>query len=176
MTLLNQIQVSTVAQSIDFFRNSQGEWKSQRRYYTLTSEEDPQEVISYLQIRFLEPEAAELEQLAQLHQMSDTFAGGAEVIWESNYVNQVRKPSQGSTIFGIKDNWLYRDRGFATSKPIKAIYTMPNSQTLCLKTEYNNSVFEEELKLIGKNYRTRQTIISRAGEEQMIGQYLETRF
>jgi hypothetical protein len=36
-------------------------------------------------------------------------------------------------------------------------------------------VFEEELKLIGENYRTRQTIISRAGEQQMIGQYLEKR-
>jgi hypothetical protein len=44
-----------------------------------------------------------------------------------------------------------------------------------LRTEYQGSTFEEELKLIGKNYRTRQTIISRAGEQQMIGQYLEKR-
>jgi len=36
-------------------------------------------------------------------------------------------------------------------------------------------VFEEELKLIGREYRTRQTIISCAGEQQMIGQYLEKR-
>jgi hypothetical protein len=36
-------------------------------------------------------------------------------------------------------------------------------------------VFEEEIKLIGEKYRTRQTIISRAGEQQMIGQYLEKR-
>ncbi|MEH2096143.1 phycobiliprotein lyase, partial [Nostoc sp.] len=39
----------------------------------------------------------------------------------------------------------------------------------------NGSVFEEELKLIGSKYRTRQTIISRAGEQLMIGQYLEKR-
>ncbi|ELR96967.1 phycobiliprotein lyase [Gloeocapsa sp. PCC 73106] len=175
MTLLSQIQVSTVAQAIEFFRSSQGDWKSQRRYYTLTSPVDPQEVISYLQIRFLESDAPELTELAQLHQISNEFAGGSEVKWESNYVNQVRKLSQGLTIFGIKDNFLYRDRGFATSKPVKAIYTMPNSDTLCLRTEYNKSVFEEELKLVGNNYRTRQTIISQAGEEQMIGQYLETR-
>jgi hypothetical protein len=44
-----------------------------------------------------------------------------------------------------------------------------------LKTEYNDSCFEEEIKLIGQRYRTRQTVIRRAGEELMIGQYLETR-
>jgi hypothetical protein len=46
---------------------------------------------------------------------------------------------------------------------------------MCLKTEYGGSVFTEELKLIGQQYRTRQTIISRAQEEIMIGQYLEKR-
>jgi hypothetical protein len=46
---------------------------------------------------------------------------------------------------------------------------------MTLKTEYGGSVFEEEIKLIGQQYRTRQTIISRAGQEQMIGQYLEKR-
>jgi hypothetical protein len=46
---------------------------------------------------------------------------------------------------------------------------------MCLKTEYGGNAFEEEIKLVGSQYRTRQTIISRAGEEQMIGQYLEKR-
>jgi len=45
---------------------------------------------------------------------------------------------------------LYRDRGFATSKPVTAEYFV-NSQTMCLQTEYNGSVFEEELKLIGRS-------------------------
>ena len=72
-------------------------------------------------------------------------------------------------------NILYRDRGFAISKPVTAQYYFSNPKTLCLRTEYNGSVFEEELKLIGSKYRTRQTIISRAGEQLMIGQYLENR-
>ena len=46
---------------------------------------------------------------------------------------------------------------------------------MCLRTEYNSNVFEEEIKLVGSKYRTRQTIISRAGEEITIGQYLEKR-
>ena len=46
---------------------------------------------------------------------------------------------------------------------------------MVLKTAYDNSSFEEEIRLIGDRTRTRQTIISRAGEEQVIGQYLEQR-
>ena len=36
-----------------FFQKSEGEWKSQRRYYTLKQEKAPQEVVSNLKIRFL---------------------------------------------------------------------------------------------------------------------------
>ncbi len=69
----------------------------------------------------------------------------------------------------------FLEQGFATSKPVTAEFYLPNPATLCLRTEYNGSVFEEELKQIGLNYRTRQTIISRAGERKTIGQYLEKR-
>jgi hypothetical protein len=83
--------------------------------------------------------------------------------------------SKGRTLFGAKGNILYRDRGFATTDPVSAVVTFSNPDTMALRTEYNNSVFEEEVKLVGTRYRTRQTIISRAGEQQMIGQYLEKR-
>jgi len=52
---------------------------------------------------------------------------------------------------------------------------MRDEMTMRLRTEYSGNVFEEEIWLIWTQYRTRQSIISRAGEEQMIGQYLETR-
>ena len=100
---------------------------------------------------------------------------GTEVTWDSKDSVSGQKQSQGSTLFGVWGDLLYRDRGFATTKPITAKYTMTNPETLALRTEYKGSVFEEEVKLVGQNYRTRQTIISRAGEQQMIGQYLEKR-
>ncbi|MEL6454651.1 MAG: phycobiliprotein lyase, partial [Cyanobacteria bacterium J06623_5] len=70
---------------------------------------------------------------------------------------------------------MYRDRGFATPKPVTANFRFTDARTMILRTEYGGSAFEEELKLVGDSYRTRQTIISRAGEEIMIGQYLEKR-
>lgn len=163
--------------AVAFFRQSEGNWKSQRRYHTLNKDVEPQEVESFLTISFLEQGAPELIQLAQSHELKDLAAlvCGTKVTWSSNYTNQNRKQINGSTVFGTLGNKLYRDRGFATPKPIIAICSFTNPQTMCLRTEYGGSVFEEEIKLVGSNYRTRQTIISRAGQEITIGQYLEKR-
>lgn len=159
-----------------FFRQSEGEWRSERRYYTLPDGE-AKEMVSMVKIRFLEKGCAELQELAQLHNLSDEMimTCGAAVTWDSQDSVSGQKQSQGSTLFGVLGTTLYRDRGFATTKPVTAQFYFTNPETLCLKTEYKGSVFEEELKLVGNKYRTRQTIISRAGEQQMIGQYLEKR-
>jgi CpeS-like protein len=163
--------------AVDFFHQSAGSWNSKRRYYTLNEDIEPQEVESNLQVSFLSQGAPELVELAQSHQLEDLAAlvCGTKVTWSSNYTKQNRKPVIGSTVFGIKGNILYRDRGFATPKPVIAICSFTNAETMNLRTEYNANVFEEEIKLIGSKYRTRQTIISRAGEEITIGQYLEQR-
>ncbi len=159
-----------------YFEQSEGNWHSERRYYTLKSGEI-EEVTSHITVKFLERGNEELLKLAQMHNLEDSKAiiCGALTTWESTYPQQGRKPSKGSTVFGIKGNILYRDRGFATAKPVTAQYTLRDPKTMHLRTEYSGSVFEEEIKLIGTSHRTRQTIISRAGEEIMIGQYLERR-
>jgi hypothetical protein len=177
MTFSNQqVQLSLDTLVEEFFRQSEGNWRSERRYYTLKNDEF-QEVVSSLTVKFLERGSDELVELAQLHKLEDQTAlvCGALTTWQSNYKSPSRKESTGSTVFGVLGNTLYRDRGFATTKPVTAEFYFRDARTMHLRTEYAGSVFEEELKLIGSHYRTRQTIISRAGEEQMIGQYLEKR-
>lgn len=173
-SLLQLSQTAEESLIAAFFKESEGTWRSERRYYTLP-EVKTKEMVSILSIKFLEKGSEELQQLAQLHGLGDevSLSCGAKVSWESTDSVSDRKESKGLTLFGALGTTLYRDRGFATSKPVTAQYYFPNPKTLCLRTEYNGSVFEEELKLVGKNYRTRQTIISRAGEQLMIGQYLE---
>ncbi|MEL6928401.1 MAG: phycobiliprotein lyase [Cyanobacteria bacterium J06600_6] len=163
--------------AVDFFHKSAGSWNSQRRYYTLNKDVEPQEVESILNISFLSQGAPELVELAKSHELEDlsSLVCGTKVTWESNYTNKNRKAVTGSTVFGIRGNVLYRDRGFATPKPVIAVCAFPNAETMSLRTEYNANVFEEEIKLVGSKYRTRQTVISRAGEEITIGQYLEKR-
>lgn len=177
MTFPLQLAQATADSLIaEFFQQSQGNWRSERRYYTLPDGET-KEVVSFITVRFLEQGSPELLHLANLHHLTDatSLVCGAEVVWSSQDSVTGRKQSKGSTLFGARESIVYRDRGFATSKPITAQFHFPAPRTLCLRTEYNGSVFEEELKLIGQNYRTRQSIISRAGEQQMIGQYLEKR-
>ncbi len=177
MVLAQTANIALQSLAVDFFRKSAGSWNSQRRYYSLKKDVEPQEVESLLNISFLEQGAPELVELAQSHELENLKAlvCGTKVTWESNYTNENRKPVTGSTVFGIKGNILYRDRGFATPKPIIAICSFSNPDTMSLRTEYNSNVFEEEIKLVGSKYRTRQTIISRAGQEITIGQYLEKR-
>jgi hypothetical protein len=159
-----------------FFRKSVGNWRSERRYYTLPDGET-KEMVTLITIRFLEQGCDELLDLQRLHKLSDeiSLTCGSHISWKSSELVTGRKQSEDSTVFGALGNLLYRDRGFATSQPVTADFYFSNPQTLCLRTEYKGSVFEEELKLVGENYRTRQTIISRAGEQKMIGQYLEKR-
>ena len=174
--LLQPLQATEDSLIAEFFQQSEGRWRSERRYYTLPQGET-KEVVSEITIRFLEQGSPELRHLAGLHELTDLDAltCGAEVVWDSENSVSGRQESQGSTLFGSLGSLLYRDRGFATSKPVTADFYFPAAKTLCLRTEYKGSVFEEELKLIGQQYRTRQTIISRSGEQVMIGQYLEKR-
>lgn len=159
-----------------FFQRSAGQWRSERRYYTLPAGET-QEIVSLIQVRFLAQGSPELIHLAELHHLADvtSLACGAEVTWDSALAVSGRPQSAGSTVFGVAGNILYRDRGFATTKPVTASFYFPSVDSFCLRTEYQGSVFEEEIKLIGQQYRTRQTVISRSGEQVMIGQYLEKR-
>ncbi len=160
--------------AIAFFQRSTGSWQSRRRYYTLANDET-QEVVSDLSVQYLTADHEALLALGKRHELDVPMVFGAKVTWESTYLSPSRKPSVGSTVFGIRADIMYRDRGFATPKPVTARYKFKDAQTMTLHTEYGGSAFEEEIKLIGDNYRTRQTLISRAGEEIMIGQYLEKR-
>jgi len=173
LLLSQQIEENLIA---EFFQQSVGNWRSERRYYTLPDGKT-QEMVSQITIRYLEKGRPELLHLANLHQLPQEtlLFCGAEVTWDSHESVSGKRASRGSTLFGALGTILYRDRGFATPKPVTADYHFANPQTLCLRTEYKGDVFEEELKLVGSLYRTRQTIISREGEQQMIGQYLEKR-
>jgi len=158
-----------------FFRASAGRWHSERRYYTLP-DGPVKEVTSQIRIDYLEPGCADLRHLETLHDLEPgALGGGARVSWRSVNAATGKLQSEDSTLFGARGDLLYRDHGFAIATPVTARYHFIDPRTMCLRTEYNGSSFEEELKLVGERYRTRQTIVCRAGEQKMIGQYLETR-
>lgn len=159
-----------------FFQETAGRWHSERRYYTLKSDK-LQEGVSLLDIQFLEPDSLELIQLAQMHQLGrdQFFICGAKVDWDSQDAQTAQPTSRGSCIFGIYHDTLYRDRSFAKQQPLVSTYRLPQDRTFVFRTEYDGSLFEEECRLIGTCYRTRQLIAFRSGEAEMVGQYFEKR-
>ncbi|MBV5261510.1 phycobiliprotein lyase [Synechococcus moorigangaii CMS01] len=173
---MNRTATSSGA-STAFFQRSAGRWHSQRRYYTLNSDQEPLEAVSAIEVIFLPPGHPELVPLAIAHQLNPAqpFECGAKITWESTYTNVQRKPLQGATIFGIREQFMYRDRGFSTTAPIIATFELVQPHVMRLQTAYDGASFEEEIKFVGEKHRTRQTITSRAGQELMIAQYLETR-
>ena len=112
-----------------FFDRSVGQWNSKRRYYTLKSGET-QEVVSDLTIEFLGNGHPTLLALADVHGLEQGLVCGIQFAWESHYISPSRKQSKGSTAFGIRGNILYRDRGFATPKPVVATYQMRDRNTM----------------------------------------------
>ena len=113
---LKLTQIADESLLAEFFQESVGKWRSERRYYTLPDGET-KEMVSLITIRFLTAGCDELQKLAQMHGLSDTVSlvCGAEVTWESENTVTGRKESKGSTLFGALGNILYRDRGFATT-------------------------------------------------------------
>lgn len=168
--------LSTEALAESFFRRTSGRWKSVRRYYAL-SRDTTQEVTSWITVEYLEAGCDRLLDLARRHEFEDETAliCGSYVTWESHYETSTRKPSRGATVFGVKGDYLYRDRGFSTPKPVRADFGFTNPDTMWLRSFYNNSQFDEEIKLVGEKYRTRQTIMTKENEQVFIGQYLESR-
>lgn len=122
--MTSRLQIAQTAEEsliAAFFRKSVGNWHSERRYYTLPDGET-KEVVSQLNIRFLEQDCDELLELQQLHGLSAdiSLSCGSFVSWKSSDATTGRKQSEASTIFGARGNILYRDRGFATTKPVTA--------------------------------------------------------
>jgi hypothetical protein len=134
-------------------------------------------VESVIDIDFLEADHPDLNALAAAHGLPvGTLRAGTNIRWESRYLTATRKPATGFTTIGVGDgDWIYRDRGFSSPEPVTAAVNFVNPDTMRLVTTYGHSVFEEEIKLVGDKYRTRQTIATRSGAEVLIGQYLETR-
>jgi hypothetical protein len=164
------------SKALQFFQETAGHWRSQRRYYHLNNGL-VQEGISFLKIHFLESNCLELQQLAEVHDLDrlECFVGGVKVAWESQDAKTGQHTSSGICVFGLHHDRLYRDRGFSTPQPLIATYHLADPKIFAFRSEYNRSVFEEECRLVDTEYRMRHIVAYKEGEAQMIAQYFETR-
>jgi hypothetical protein len=158
----------------NFLQESEGKWCSERRYYALPNGKI-KDVKKTVTMRFVDQGSPELIELAQLHKLDENFpiTCGSYVEWSNIDLDTGDEGAKRWTVLGTLGTTMYFGRNFPVPRLVVAQYCFRDAKTIYLWTEENGSLFEEELKLIGKNYRTRQTIISRGGEQNMIAQYIE---
>ncbi|MDZ8185565.1 MAG: phycobiliprotein lyase [Nostoc sp. ChiSLP02] len=157
-----------------FLQESEGNWSSERRYYALPNGK-VKEIKKTVAMRFLEGGSPELAELAKLHELDENavMSCGSYVEWNSVDTTTGEEGSKRWTVLGSLGTTMYFGRNFPIPKLVVAEYYFRDPKTIYLWTHENGALFEEELKMVGRNYRTRQTVISRGGVQQMIAQYME---
>ncbi|MBW4614048.1 MAG: phycobiliprotein lyase [Desmonostoc vinosum HA7617-LM4] len=157
-----------------FLKETDGNWCSERRYHALPHGKI-KEITKTVTMRFVDQGSPELIELAKLHELDEDVAltCGSYVEWNNVDSQTGEQGARRWTVLGTHGTTMYFGRNFPVPKLVVAEYYFRDPKTIYLWTHENGALFEEELRLIGKNYRTRQTIISRGGEQQMIALYME---
>jgi CpeS-like protein len=146
--------MSTVKQ---WFERSAGEWISNRRYFYESSGKN-QLVKSELKVELKPSEERE-------------FA--VELNWDSK--GDVESTGTMLCEFDENKNILYRNIGYMTDEATYSEVTMIDNDTILFKTEYNDMIFREEIRLIDDNVRLRQTLGWKRNTVFLAGQYYEKR-
>ncbi|MBC1238066.1 phycobiliprotein lyase [Nostoc sp. 2RC] len=169
--VVSQLEASLIK---TFLQESEGNWSSERRYYALPNGK-VKEIKKTVAMRFLDQGSPELTELAQLHELDEdaVMTCGSYVEWNNVDITTGEEGSKRWTVLGSLGTTMYFGRNFPVPKLVVAEYYFRDPKTIYLWTEENGALFEEELRFVGKNYRTRQTVISRGGVQQMIAQYME---
>lgn len=141
----------------DWFERSKGQWFSNRRYFYESSGK-VQLVDSDFTVDVRESKDKEFT---------------VEIIWDSK--GDVE--SKGSMIceFDENKNLLYRNIGYMTKDPTFSFVSMIDDDTILFRTEYDDMVFREEIRMIDDNHRLRQTLGWKNNTVFLAGQYYERR-
>lgn len=141
----------------DWFKRSEGQWVSNRRYYYESSGKN-QLVKSDLAVQLSESESKEFK---------------VKLIWDST--GDVSSQGEMLCEFDSDSYILHRNIGYMTSDPTESHVTMLDEDTILFKTEYDGMVFREEIRLIDEDIRLRQTLGWKNNTVMLAGQYYEKR-
>lgn len=157
-----------------FFNDISGNWVSERTYYYLKLQ-SYKRIKSFIKREYLESNNELLEECKKT--VTDIDFG--YFIDFCSFNDKDEKENSGKFIFGIKDNIIYRSRGYFTEEPTKSILTIVEKRNIKTNTSYNNSLFVESIEIIDLNKEvnniSRQTIASKNKNVYLIGQYYEYR-
>ena len=158
-------------EAMDFFRLSEGRWRSQRTTHHLPFRRAE---LGELEIQASAIEAGDprLAEICQLHQIDPNLAiGGGSVQWQGSMAwDQDKDGHQGATIFALvpddgnpNQGKLLRDVGYAEKMPVVGYFQVDDQGGLNLITDYEATSSIERFWFPNPNLRIRTSTVQRFG-------------
>lgn len=153
---------------MEFFRLSEGRWRSQRTTHHLLlrrSETGQTEIL----VEVLASDHPKVQEICHLHQMDASLAiGGCQVSWKGTMAWDVQTDAhEGSTVFvllpdDVLQGRLLRERGYAETVPVVGHYQV-DGDSLILTTEYETMSSVERFYFVNDNVRLRTNTVKQFG-------------
>ena len=156
---------------MDFFRQSAGQWNSQRTTHHLPFRR-AELGGSAISVEALEAEDPRVVEICQLHDVDPALAvGGAYVTWQGAMAwDKEDENHEGSTVFALvpeadnpRQGQLLRERGYAEIVPVIGRYEIDGDGGLLLITEYETMSSIERFWFANPNLRLRTSVVKRFG-------------
>lgn len=156
---------------MDFFRLSEGRWRSQRTTHHLPfrrSETGDSEIF----VETYPADHPKVLEICELHDIDSALAvGGAYVSWQGSMAwDKEGENHKGTTVFALvpdddnpKRGRLLRERGYAEIVPVVGRYEVDEADNVILTTEYESMSSVERFRFVGENMRFRTSTVTRFG-------------
>jgi hypothetical protein len=160
---------------IDFFRQSEGIWFTQRtvHHFDRVADESGE---SKLHVKLLSPDDPRIEPICQQQGVSlAQVKGSASFMWQPHEDTQPPNPAQAAVLVDVPDDEsgrsgkLLRNQGYVEKMPVVCRYWFGQDGILTIDTEYENNQGQERCWFINDQFRVRVSTI-----RMMNGVYLMT--
>lgn len=157
--------------AMEFFKQSAGEWRSQRSTHHLAFRQ-AEMGDSNIEVTTLEADDPRVADICKIHEIDPSrAAGGAFVTWHGSMAwDKDDENHKGSTVFAIvpdaenpRSGLMLRERGYAEIVPVAGRYEMDAEDGLVLVTEYETMSSVERFWFASPNVRMRTSSVKRFG-------------
>ncbi|MGB3493019.1 MAG: phycobiliprotein lyase [Elainellaceae cyanobacterium] len=157
--------------AMDFFRKSEGLWRSQRTTHHLPFRRS-ETGDSDITVEALDADHPKVAEICKLHDVDPDLAiGGAYVKWQGSMAwDREGENHAGNTVFALvpdADNplegKLLRERGYAEIVPVIGRYEVDGDNGLNLITEYETMSSVERFWFVNPDLRFRSSTVKRFG-------------
>lgn len=156
---------------MEFFRQSAGQWRSQRTTHHLAFRR-AENGDSSISVEALEKDDPRVIEICTMHEVDPATAiGGAYVSWQGSMEwDREAEGHSGTTVFALvpddasgRSGQLLRERGYAEIVPVIGRFELDENDNLNLVTDYETMSAVEQFWFMGPNLRLRSSTMTRFG-------------